>query len=314
LDGVRIGVVREFMDKRLFSKSDEETIDIVGQAVADLRSLGATIVDPGPEGALFQSCINATAPAALNKLFAKLDPKHFPVDAQGKPTTDQISTFADLAQNPSLVPEVVTIRSFASANPQGESQYLRELYVRERGDAAIKTGQDMSTKVTHFNDPRLVAGGGGGGRGGNMEFNTADRMLQRFAFQETILQCMAEAHLDALVYPTRNIPPQKIEQPDEPPVNGRVAYSWTIFGQQGFPTITVPAGFTTHVYDRVPDSSSADGTRLAGPTPAKLPVGVDFAARQFDEPLLFKIASAYTAATKHRMPPPEFGPLSQTGK
>jgi amidase len=71
----------------------------------------------------------------------------------------------------------------------------------------------------------------------------------------------------------------------------------------------VPAGFTTHVYDRVLDSSSPDGTRLVGPTPAKLPVGVDFAARPFDEPLLFKITSAYTAATKHRMPPSEFGPL-----
>jgi hypothetical protein len=60
------------------------------------------------------------------------------------------------------------------------------------------------------------------------------------------------------------------------------------------------------------DSSSADGTRLIGPTPAKLPVGVDFAGRPFDEPLLFKIASAYAAATKHRISPPEFGPLPQT--
>src|SRR5258705_13287616 len=51
------------------------------------------------------------------------------------------------------------------------------------------------------------------------------------------------------------------------------------------------------------------GTRLVGPTPAKLPVGIDFAARPFDEPTLFKIASAYERATKHRMPPPEFGPL-----
>jgi Asp-tRNA(Asn)/Glu-tRNA(Gln) amidotransferase A subunit family amidase len=84
-----------------------------------------------------------------------------------------------------------------------------------------------------------------------------------------------------------------------------------VFGQQGFPTITVPAGFTTRVYDRVLDPASADGTRLIGPTPANLPVGVDFAGRPFDEPLLFKIASAYMAATKHRMPPPEFGPVSK---
>jgi Asp-tRNA(Asn)/Glu-tRNA(Gln) amidotransferase A subunit family amidase len=321
LDGVRIGVVREFMDKRIFTKTDEETIDIVGQAVADLRGLGATIVDPGPEGALFQPCIDKYAPGALNELFAKQAPKLFPVDAQGKPTTDQVSTLADMALNPAMVPDMVTIRSFATAPAQGEGKYMRELYVRQRGDAAIKTGQDMTTKAKPIIDPQLaaitrVAGGGGGGGGGvdAMELNMADRMLQRFAFQETILQCMGELHVDALVYPTRNIPPLKIEQPDEPTVNNRGVYHWTVFGQQGFPTITVPAGFTTHVYDRVLDSSSSDGTRLVGPTPAKLPVGVDFAGRPFDEPLLFKIASAYTAATKHRMPPPEFGPLPQAGK
>ena len=295
LDGVRIGVVREFMDKRLFSKSDEETIDIVGRAVADLRGLGATIVDPGPEGALFQTCLNKYAPGALNILFTKQDPKQFPVDAQGKPTTDQVSTLVDMALNPSLVPDVFTVRSFTaqSVNAQGESKYMRELYVRQRGDAAIKTTQDLAMKTKPINDPQFatitrlggVGGGGGGGGGDPMEMNMADRMLQRFGFQETILQCMAELHVDALVYPTRNIPPQKIEQPDEPTVNGRAVFSWVVFGQQGFPTMTVPAGFTTEVYDRILDPSSADGTRLIGPTPAKLPVGVDFEEKRLIERL-----------------------------
>ncbi|HEY3044864.1 MAG TPA: amidase, partial [Vicinamibacterales bacterium] len=54
LDGLRVGVIREYMNKKLFSKADEESIDIVDRAVGDLRKLGATIVDPGPEGALFQ--------------------------------------------------------------------------------------------------------------------------------------------------------------------------------------------------------------------------------------------------------------------
>lgn len=78
---------------------------------------------------------------------------------------------------------------------------------------------------------------------------------------------------------------------------------------QGFPTMTVPAGFTTVVYDRVLDPSSADGTRVASVTQAKLPAGIDFAGRPFDEPTLLKIASAYERATKHRTPPPDFGPL-----
>jgi hypothetical protein len=47
LDGVRIGVVREYMDKALFTQADVESIDIVNQAIADLQQLGATIAVTG---------------------------------------------------------------------------------------------------------------------------------------------------------------------------------------------------------------------------------------------------------------------------
>src|SRR5262249_12029061 len=66
LNGVRVGVVREYMSRELFSKADEESIAIVERAIADLRKLGATIVDPGPEGELLKPCINRYAPELLN--------------------------------------------------------------------------------------------------------------------------------------------------------------------------------------------------------------------------------------------------------
>src|SRR5215475_1490828 len=50
LKGIRIGVLREYMNKRLFTQADHETIDIVDRAIGDLRKLGVTIVDLGPEG------------------------------------------------------------------------------------------------------------------------------------------------------------------------------------------------------------------------------------------------------------------------
>src|SRR4029077_3156773 len=65
LKGIKIGVVREYMDKRLFTQADHETIDIIDRAVGDLRRLGATIVDPGESGALFQRCLDQYAPHNL---------------------------------------------------------------------------------------------------------------------------------------------------------------------------------------------------------------------------------------------------------
>src|SRR5579862_4109681 len=90
LAGIRIGVVREYMDKRLFTKADEETIDIIDAAIGDLRRLGATIVDPGPQGALFQTCIEAHIPRNLSALFIKEFPALFP------PGTDHIATLTDM--------------------------------------------------------------------------------------------------------------------------------------------------------------------------------------------------------------------------
>src|SRR5207248_7000374 len=91
LQGVRIGVIREYISKKLFSKADEESIDIVERAIDNLRKLGATIVDPGPEGALFQGCISRYAPELLNAAFTRQYRELFPANAAGQAESDQIA-------------------------------------------------------------------------------------------------------------------------------------------------------------------------------------------------------------------------------
>jgi Asp-tRNA(Asn)/Glu-tRNA(Gln) amidotransferase A subunit family amidase len=330
LDGVRIGVIREYMDVRLFSKRDEEVVRVVDQAVKDLQKTGATIVDPGPGGALLTSCFQKYVPQAFGNLFTRQHPDLFPVDSQGKPTTDHIATLVELAAHPERVPDGISIRDLGSAQATGDSAYWRDLYLHDRHDAAIKNTRDANAATTPIVDPEFIASAanittktpyGSANRGGSgnaasdgpeiRELNMADRMEQRFAFQQVIMSCMADLNLDAFVYPTNNIPPEKIQAPEEPAVNGRNQAHWVIFGQQGFPAITVPAGFTSQIYDRVPDAASPDGTgtKLVGPVAARLPVGVDFAARPFGEPMLLRIASAYEKVTKHREVPPEFHDL-----
>jgi len=77
----------------------------------------------------------------------------------------------------------------------------------------------------------------------------------------------------------------------------------------GLPSIVVPAGFTRVVYDRVPDPADPHGSRLTGPTPAALPVAMEFMGRPFSEATLIEIASAYERLTRHRRPPAGFGRL-----
>ena len=68
------------------------------------------------------------------------------------------------------------------------------------------------------------------------------------------------AKLDALVYPTANLPPTKLGAPGGPQANGRAGV-WSFLGAQGFPVITAPAGFTTEVYDWVRDPRTRPRSR-----------------------------------------------------
>jgi Asp-tRNA(Asn)/Glu-tRNA(Gln) amidotransferase A subunit family amidase len=314
LDGVRIGVLREYMNRSLFNQADEESIAAAERAIADLRNLGATIVDPGRDGALLQPSIDKYAPSVLNKLFIDRFPDAFPVDASGKPTADHIATLVDMYYDPSLTPDGMTLRSIGQGQSVGESRFMIERYLRERGDARIKTMKDLSEQSKALTDTRPDSGSNArGGSGGDsrtaMTLDNADRWLTRFAVQQTVLQAMEEMKLDAMITPTGNIPPYILGRPLEPTLNGRGPSIWSFLGTQGFPQLGVPAGFTSKVYDRVRDSSAPGGTRLTDPTPAKLPLSVMFFGRPFGEPVLFRIASAYEQATHHREPPPDFGPI-----
>jgi len=117
-----------------------------------------------------------------------------------------------------------------------------------------------------------------------------------------------------MVSPPGNIPAYILGAPIEPMTAGGqpgAGSTWGLLGQHGFPTLSVPAGFTTHVYDLVRDAAAPGGSRPTGPVAAKLPAGIMFFGRPFSEPTLLRIASAYEAATKHRIPPPDFGPVAE---
>ena len=228
-----------------------------------------------------------------------------------------------MAEDRTLVPETLTLRTLPDGAATGESRYMMNRYLAERGDAEIRSNADLVAKSSFHDDPQFPDRRAARERQEQAKhLDMSERMARRFAVQQLVLQCMSLMGLDALAYPTSNLPPPKLGAPGEPPVNGR-GNSWSMLGREGFPAITVPAGFTTMVYDRVRDAgapiradggaggdgATAEGTHVVGPTSAELPVGIDFVAPPFGEPTLLRIASAFEAATKHRRPPRAFGPL-----
>jgi amidase len=311
LDGLRIGVVREFMDKDLFTEAATQSIDIADRAIDDLRKLGATIIDPGPHGALFQSCVDRVVPLYRNKAFAEQFPELF------KPGADPIPQLVEMTQDPARVPDGPNIRNLGPVNDAGEGKYFLSLYLKQRGDANIRTIDDLMNKANFFNDLRPGS-----------DFTSYQEQLartneaktldlaglfqSRLAYQTIVLECMAEQKLDAVTYGSGIGVTPVLGSPYEPSKNNSPNANsiWGVIAANGFPSMNVPAGFTTQVYDRVRDPSAPGGSRVVGPTPAKLPVSITFLARPFDEPMLFKIASAYEAATHHRVPPAGFGAVS----
>lgn len=318
LEGLRIGVVREYMDKSLFTEADHETIDIIDRAVGDLRDLGATIVDPGEGGALFQECVDRVVPTWRNQLFVRQFPDLFPVDSNGNATTDHIPLLADMKLDPSLVPHTATgqssVRNIGPAPNSGDAKFNFNWYLQERGDSNIQSLTDLINKANHYVDTPYMPGRIPSLNNSNSQLtlDNTNTMASRFAMQEAIFSCFAEHNLDAVVYPTGNIPNRIFTNPPEPNVNDR-GIIWTQINRNGFPAMTVPAGFTTQVFDREwnpADPTNSTASIMVGPIPKELPVGIDFLGLPFEEPTLFKIASAYEAATHNRIPPPDFsGPL-----
>src|SRR5262245_37335116 len=296
LNGLRIGVIREYMSQKLFSKADEDSIDIVERALGDLRELGATIVDPGPEGALFQSCIAHYAPELLNSAFTRQYRELFPVGGGGQAASDQTAALLEMRADPKRVPPDLSLRTLNGLAVQGEGKYMINRYLQERGDANIKSNADLISKAKFYDDPNFPDRKQAREQAERATvLDTSARIQSRVALQTMLLQCMRDQRLDALVAPMSTVPPRKLTAPREPVLNGRSPIGWSFLGQQGLPAITVPAGFTTQIWDRVPDANA--GANLVGPIPAALPVGVDFIARPFDEAMLLRIASAYEAAT-----------------
>jgi amidase len=193
-----------------------------------------------------------------------------------------------------------TLTDFATLN-------ARSKFWGDDQRAAFKNWEEIS-------DPRNSLGGRQG---------VSERIMLRELLRRVDMMVILENKLDALVRLHTPWPPALIGGAYQYDIVSNLSPESLSGPNAGLTEVLIPAGYVTTVYDPV-YSLNQDGTRYVS-TPSRtpttipepgLPYSLVFRAEPGKEDILLKIASAYEAASKRRIPPPAFGPLpakSHTG-
>ena len=192
-------------------------------------------------------------------------------------------------------------RGYEEALADFASLNARSKFWGDDGHAGFKNWEEIT-------DPRNKLGGRQG---------VDERIMLRELLRRVDMMVMLENRLDALVRLHTPLPPAKIGGANDPLGGRNNLRPESFYGPNaGLTEVLIPAGYVTTVYDPV-FALSADRTRyvpVAGDTPSTLPppglpFSLVFRAEPGKEDIVLKIAAAYEAASKRRIPPPAFGPL-----
>jgi amidase len=187
-----------------------------------------------------------------------------------------------------------TLTDFAALN-------RRSKFWGDDGRAAFRNWEEVG-------DPRNPLGGRQG---------VDERIMLRELLRRLDMLVIYENRLDALVRLHTPLPPAKIGGANDPLAGGNNLRAESYYGPNaGLTEVLIPAGYVRTVYDPV-FKLGDDGTRYvsapaAAPTTLPepgLPFSLVFRAEPGREDIVLRIAAAYEAASRRRIPPPAFAAL-----
>ncbi len=143
-----------------------------------------------------------------------------------------------------------------------------------------------------------------------------EHIMMRELLRRVEMKVIYENHLDAVVRLHYSLPPGKIGLAGQPEPPGEIRGELRMGPFAGITEVLIPAGYVRTVYDPVFVLSAdkkryiptTNNTPTTLPAPG-LPFSLVFRAEPGKEDVILKIASAYEAASKRRVPPPDFGPV-----
>ena len=144
----------------------------------------------------------------------------------------------------------------------------------------------------------------------------AERIQLRELLRRVEMKVIQENRLDVVVRLHTSLPPGLIGLAGQPGPQGTTRGDLRMGPYAGETEVLIPAGYVRTVYDATfvlsPDKkryiATASDTPTMLPAPG-LPFSLVFRAEPGAEHRIFKVASAYEAASKRRVSPPAYGPL-----
>lgn len=330
LTGVRVAVVREFMVKH--TKNDVAISDQVDREIkAVLRDkLGAELVesvdpmyadDPAVPNMryTFQDALAEILPHNAPEYFWQKTPSgelEFAVPGWDVTSVDYAVA---LAMHKAPLSPKLTLRRISQRLGNPRSPFVINKYLAERGDARVKDWASWVANAKWENDAhRAGAENAVADQDPRAEPGSISYLKMQSVLRMVILKVMYENGIDVFVNPEQTTPPYRLGGAGEPEVNDRPQISCcTAFtALMGAPEIEVPAGYTQIVFDPqyVLSPDKTDYLEVTGQVesrmPHPMPVSMMFWSGPGSDASVIRAASAYEAATHHRVPPPSFGPLA----
>jgi Asp-tRNA(Asn)/Glu-tRNA(Gln) amidotransferase A subunit family amidase len=329
LKGLRVGVVRDFMVKH--TKNDEAISDLIDKEIKTVvrDKLGATLiefVDPmyGDDPSIpnmtysFRDAMAEILPHTVPEFFWKKNTAGELEYAVPGWDVRTVEYAVALSLHKAPLSEKIDLRSIARGYSNPASILLANQYLMARGDERVKDWASWVANATFKTEQeRARAVNAAASHDPRPSPDSISYLQMQAVTRMIILKVMAENKIDVFVNPEQTTAPYLLGGALEPEVNNRGSQSCcqAFTALLGSPEADVPAGYVTVAYDPkyVLNEDKTQYIAVTGTVkselPHPMPISIMFWAGPGSDSDVIKAASAYEAATHHRVPPPMFGPL-----
>jgi Asp-tRNA(Asn)/Glu-tRNA(Gln) amidotransferase A subunit family amidase len=326
LAGLRIAILREHM----VTPTPNHTAisrQIDGEIKTVLRDrLGADIVETMTPGYTddpdvpnlkytFADAFSETLPRLMPEIFSRRTPSGELMFAVPGHDVQSYSYLLALSRRQAPLSDGIRIHTFAGIagvpNPL-DFKFEMDRYLADRGDRQIRSWADWVANARFRDDAARAAAENWIQTATTVSPGKPGRLAGSYVGRMALLKVMRENDIDVFVHPENTVPTPKILGPNVGPtsLDGITPFL-------NIPRIVVPAGYNRVIYEPT-FALSEDKTNYVSvlppgtpqsELPEPMPIAITFFAGQGDERTLLEVASAYEAATRHRRPPPAFGPV-----